>query len=232
MQPPMNSVTPINSGRAVAIATVEDDADIRAGWREIINRMPGYQCVADFGSAEMALARLPKNPPDIVLMDINLPGMSGIECTRQLKLQCPDVEVVMLTMFGDRDNLFEALQAGACGYLLKRTTPAGLKEAFEQVLTGGAPMSPKIARQVVQFFQKRRRRAPANKVSIELESLSIREAEVLSLLSQGDAYKKIAAELDITIDTVRTHIRRIYLKLHVNSRTEAVVKLFQSEGRA
>jgi len=220
-----------DGGSSTAVAIVEDDAGIRAGWCAIVNRMPGYRCVADFGSAEQALAQLPKDPPEIVLMDINLPGKSGIQCTRELKRLAPKVEVVMLTMFGDRDHLFEALQAGACGYLLKRTTPDGLKDALDQARCGGAPMSPQIARQVVEFFQ-RKTPPPASKPNAELEGLSGREAEVLRLLAEGQPYKNIATQLELTLDTVRTYIRRIYQKLHVNSRTEAVVKFLQSEGRA
>lgn len=224
-------MTPLDPVEVTKVAIVEDDADIRAGWMAIVNRMPGYRCIAGCGSAEAALAELPKALPDIVLMDIHLPGKSGIECTRELKLLAPKTEVVMLTMFGDRDSLFEALQAGACGYLLKRTTPDALKEALDQARSGGAPMSPQIARQVVEFFRSQTVQ-PATRPSVEIQSLSSREADVLKLLSEGQAYKTIAAELAITLDTVRTYIRRIYHKLHVNSRTEAVVKFLESEGRA
>lgn len=221
---------PAEQGATTSVAIVEDDAEIRAGWRAIINRMRGYRCTAEFGSAEAALEKLPVSPPDIVLMDINLPGKSGIECTRELKLLAPKVEVVMLTMFGDRDNLFEALQAGACGYLLKRTTPEALRDALDQARTGGAPMSPQIARQVVAFFQNKPAPPPsaAAKSTAEVETLSTREAEVLRLLAEGQPYKTIASELELTIDTVRTYIRRIYQKLQVNSRTEAVVKFLQA----
>jgi DNA-binding NarL/FixJ family response regulator len=226
----VESMMPPDAGHATTVAIVEDDAAIRAAWKAIINRMPGYRCVAEFGTAEEALAKLPKAAPEIVLMDINLPGKSGIECTRELKGLAPKTEVVMLTMFGDRDNLFEALQAGACGYLLKRTTPDALREALDQARSGGAPMSPQIARQVVEFFQRQTPLA-ASASSAEVESLSPREAEVLRLLAEGQPYKNIAAELELTMDTIRTYIRRIYQKLHVNSRTEAVVKFLQSEGR-
>jgi DNA-binding NarL/FixJ family response regulator len=216
---------------AVTVAIVEDDAGIRAGWRAIVDTMEGYRCIADFASAEAALVELPKNPPDFVLMDINLPRMSGVECTRELRRLSPKIEVIMVTMFGDRDNLFEALQAGACGYLLKRTTPDGLKQALDEARAGGAPMSPQIARQVVEFFQ---RPAPARigKQDAEVENLSNRETEVLRLLAEGQPYKNIAAQLELTLDTVRTYIRRIYFKLHVNSRTEAVVKFLRSERKS
>lgn len=205
------------------LSIVEDDPVIRAGWVKIINRSPGYRCVSDYGSAEAALAGLIKAPPDFVLMDINLPGKSGIECTRELKRRLPKLEIVMLTMFDDRDNLFEALRAGASGYLLKRTTPAALLEALNQLKGGGSPMSPQIARQVVQFF---RQHEPAAEASAEggIEKLSARENEILRCLAEGRHYKEIADQLQLSMDTVRTYIRRTYEKLHVHSRTEAVVK--------
>jgi DNA-binding NarL/FixJ family response regulator len=204
------------------ISIVEDDPVIRAGWVKIISRAPGYRCISDFGSAEDALTQLPKNPPDFVLMDINLPGKSGIECTRELKHQLPKLEIVMLTMFGDRDNLFEALRAGASGYLLKRTKPAALLEALNELKGGGSPMSPQIARQVVQFF---RQNEPASQTAgTGLGKLSERENEILRCLAEGRHYKEIADQLQLSMDTVRTYIRRTYEKLHVHSRTEAVVK--------
>jgi DNA-binding NarL/FixJ family response regulator len=204
------------------LSIVEDDPVIRAAWVKIINRAPGYRCVSDFGSAEAALAELPKNAPDFVLMDINLPGKSGIACTRELKRLLPKLEIVMLTMFDDRDNLFEALRAGASGYLLKRTTPAALLEALNELKAGGSPMSPQIARQVVQFF---RQNEPVAEASAEgLEKLSARELEILRCLAEGRHYKEIAGQLQLSMDTVRTYIRRTYEKLHVHSRTEAVVK--------
>lgn len=207
---------------AFTISIVEDDPVIRAGWVKIINRAPGYRCISDFGSAEAALTELPKNPPDFVLMDINLPGKSGIECTRELKRRLPKLEIVMLTMFGDRDNLFEALRAGASGYLLKRTKPAALLEALHELKGGGSPMSPQIARQVVQFF---RQNEPASQTAgTGLEKLSERENEILRCLAEGRHYKEIADQLQLSMDTVRTYIRRTYEKLHVHSRTEAVVK--------
>ncbi len=204
------------------LSIVEDDPVIRAGWVKIVNRAAGYRCLSDFGSAEAALAELPADPPDFVLMDINLPGMSGIECTRELKRRLPKLEIVMLTMFDDRDNLFEALRAGASGYLLKRTTPKALLDALNQLQAGGSPMSPQIARQVVQFFRKAE---PAmESTDAGLEKLSVRENEILRCLAEGRHYKEIADQLNLSMDTVRTYIRRTYEKLHVHSRTEAVVK--------
>jgi DNA-binding NarL/FixJ family response regulator len=204
------------------VSIVEDDPLIRAGWVKIISRAPGYRCVSDFGSAEIALAEMPKNVPDFVLMDINLPGKSGIDCTRELKRRFPQIEIVMLTMFDDRDNLFEALRAGASGYLLKRTTPAALLEALKELKVGGSPMSPQIARQVVQFFRKNE--PAAETASMGVEKLSARENEILRCLAEGRQYKEIADQLQLSMDTVRTYIRRTYEKLHVHSRTEAVVK--------
>jgi DNA-binding NarL/FixJ family response regulator len=204
------------------VSIVEDDPVIRAGWVKIINRAPGYRCLGDFGSAEAALTELPKNVPDFVLMDINLPGRSGIECTRELKRRLPQLEIVMLTMFDDRDNLFDALRAGASGYLLKRTKPAALLEALNELKGGGSPMSPQIARQVVQFF--RENPTAAEVATAGVEKLSARENEILKCLAEGRQYKEIADQLQLSMDTVRTYIRRTYEKLHVHSRTEAVVK--------
>ncbi len=221
-------MSPPSSPKATTVGIVEDDSAIRASWVKILNGLPGYRCVGEFGSAEEALAGVPMNPPDFVLMDINLPGMSGVECTRLLKRRLPNVEVVMLTMFGDRDRIFDALRAGASGYLLKRTTPATLKAALDEARAGGAPMSPQVARQVVQFFQPQKAVAGA---ADDLETLSEREAEILLLLTKGFQYKEIADKLGISIDTIRTYIRRIYQKLHVHSRTEAVVKYLRSEEK-
>ena len=209
------------------LSIVEDDPVIRAGWVKIVNRSSGYRCISDYGSAEAALAGLVKEGPDFVLMDINLPGKSGIECTRELKRRLPKLEIVMLTMFDDRDNLFEALRAGATGYLLKRTSPAGLLEALDELKAGGSPMSPQIARQVVQFF---RQNEPAVGAGVDgVEKLSPRENEILRCLSEGRHYKEIADQLNLSTNTVRTHIRRTYEKLHVRSRTEAVVKYLGAE---
>lgn len=205
---------------ALTVSIIEDDPVVRASWVKVVNRIPGYRCLSDFPTAETAIEGLPKNPPDFVLMDIDLPGKSGIECTRELKRLVPKTEIVMLTMFGDRCNLFEALGAGAIGYLLKRTTSAALAEAFEVLREGGSPMSPQIARQVVQFFRK----GEPEREAEALEVLSERENEIVRCLARGLAYQEIATLLQISIGTLRTYIRRAYEKLHVHSRTEAVVK--------
>jgi DNA-binding NarL/FixJ family response regulator len=217
--------------KTVAVAIVEDDVTIRDGWVSILRRLSGYRAAGEFGNGEEALEQLPKSPPDFVLMDINLPGMSGIECTRALKSVLPEVQVIMLTMFGDRDRIFEALRAGASGYLLKRTTPTALKAALEEAKAGGAPMSPYVARQVVQFFQKSPAVAAPAKSGTGVSDLSPKESDILKLLSEGCQYKEIADKLEISMDTVRTHIRRIYHKLHVHSRTDAVVKYLGAEPR-
>jgi len=207
-----------------AVAIVEDDEPIREGWVNILEELGGYRITGEFKSGEEAIEGIPKNPPDFVLMDINLPGMTGIECTRELKRLVPYVEVIMLTMFGDLDRIFDALQAGASGYLLKRTSPAALKAAMEEVRIGGAPMSPYIARQVVDHF--RQPKAPADPAE-QVERLSPKESEILKLLAEGAPYKEIADQLEIHVDTVRTHIRRIYRKLHVHSRTDAAMKYLE-----
>lgn len=214
----------------ITVAIVEDDATIRKGWVSVLEGLEGYRMRGEFGSGEEALAELPKNPPDFVLMDINLPGMSGIECTRELKQQVPYVEILMLTMFGDLERIFDALRAGASGYLLKRTSPEALKAAMEEVRLGGAPMSRFVARQILEHFRHPEVvEKPAEEPSERVENLSPKESEILKLLAEGCPYKEIADHVNVHIETVRTHIRRIYLKLHVHSRTEAAVKYLEAQ---
>jgi DNA-binding NarL/FixJ family response regulator len=200
------------------VAIVEDDAGIRDNLIALLNGSPGYQCVAACASGEEALARVPAAKPDVVLMDINLPRMSGIECVARLKARLPGLLVLMLTVYEDGDSIFRALKAGASGYLIKRLATDKLLEAIEDVCTGGAPMSCQIARKVVQFFHQA---GPSDEVS---ENLSPRETEILELLVTGCFFKEIAGQLGISGETVRTHVNNIYRKLHVRSRTEAVVK--------
>ncbi len=200
------------------VAIVEDDADLCENIASLIARSKSLKFLSAFSSGEEALARLPALLPAVVVMDINLPGISGVECTRLLKSVLPETQVLMLTMFDDAESIFGALRAGASGYLLKRSAPAGLVEAIQQAAEGGAPMSPQIARKVVQFF-----RSPGAG-SADDDGLTDRERELLSLLARGDQYKEIADQLSISMDTVRSHIRRIYKKLHVHSRTEATVR--------
>jgi DNA-binding NarL/FixJ family response regulator len=203
---------------SIRVALVEDDASIRRALEIILGGAPGFECVGAYASAEEALSRLVDQAPDVVLMDIQLPRMSGVACVRQLKERCPEVQVLMLTVFEDDELVFESLAAGATGYLLKRTPPADLLEAIAEIRRGGSPMSGYIARKVVQSFHKRVPRTG------EHLPLTHREREILQQLAQGARYKEIADTLSISLDTVRTHLRRIYEKLHVHSRTEAVVK--------
>ena len=201
----------------ITIAIVDDDDEIRESLVVLLNQEKDFRCVAQFASAEAALAGLAINCPDVLLMDINLPNMSGIECVRRLKTLLPDILVVMLTVYEDTEKIFQSLAAGATGYLLKRTSGVELRQAVKQVFDGGSPMSSHIARKVVQYFHQRP--APEG-----MEMLSKREKEVLDQLAQGRLYKEIADHLAISIDTVRKHLTSIYHKLHVHSRTDAVVK--------
>jgi DNA-binding NarL/FixJ family response regulator len=203
---------------SITVAIVEDNADLRGTLARVINRAPGHQCVGQYGDAESALAGIPRDNPRVVLMDINLPGMNGVECVRQLKQVVPGTLIVMLTAYEDTENIYGSLQAGASGYLLKRSKSAEILEAIKEVIHGGSPMTAHIARKVVQSFQARE---PSSKAT---ENLTEREHEVLDLLSQGFMYKEIADKLGISYETVRTYIRRIYEKLQVRSRTEAVAK--------
>jgi len=204
----------------IRVALVEDDHQVRAGLRLLIDHSKKCACVAAFGSAEEALARLPSLQADVVLMDIRLPGMSGIECIRELKLRQPKFQIMMLTVFEEHDRIFQSLTAGASGYLLKQTPPDKLLEAITELHRGGAPMSTQIARRVVEVFQQA---APGGDATA---GLSPREKEIVALLAKGHLYKEIASQLGISVETVRTHIHNTYEKLHVRSRTEAVMKVY------
>ena len=204
--------------KPIKVAIVDDEVDLRENIAGYVDAAKGFRCVSMHSSAEEALAHLPKEKPDVVLMDINLGGMSGIECVRLLKPQMPATQVVMLTVFEDTEKIFSALAAGASGYLLKRLAPAKLLEAIREVHEGGSPMSAPIARKVVLSL----RPAPAR--GDDTTALSPREREVVDGLAEGQAYKQIADKLGVSIHTVRNYIRRIYEKLHVCSRTEAVAK--------
>ena len=208
----------------ISISIVEDNDKLRATLVRVIDRTDGFRCVSDYGSAEDALADLPKIKPDVVLMDINLPGLNGVECVRQLKKLLPQIQVMMLTVYEDTENIFNALAAGANGYMLKRTPAKELIEALREVQRGGSPMTTHIARKVVQSFQKS---AGAQQVANELSELSEREQQVLDLLAQGLIYKEIGEKLGISYETVHTYIRRIYEKLQVRTRTEAVAKFLR-----
>ena len=202
----------------IKVAIVEDSDKIREGLTGIIDGSDGFECSAAYESAEEALRFLPAYKPDVVLMDIQLPRMSGIECVEKLKMQNPDIQVMMLTVYEDDEKVFKSILAGASGYILKRTPPAELLEAIRELHEGGSPMSDQIARKVVQAFQQ------MGKSSKETENLSSREMEILSYLAKGYNDKEIADKLFLSIKTVRTHLRNIYKKLHVRSRTEAVLK--------
>lgn len=204
----------------IKVSVVEDDAQARellVGW---INRSKEFECVSDHGSAEEAMATLPKMCPNIVLMDINLPGMNGPDCVQQLKPLLPDTQFVMVTIYEDSDHIFQALQAGANGYLLKQTERTALLAALRQVHGGGSPMTPNIARKVVRAFQQPQPQQKPDAMS----ELSPRENEILQLLAQGFLYKEIAEQLGIKLPTVDSHIRRIYEKLHVRSRSQAIAR--------
>ena len=205
----------------ITVSIVEDNEQLRNTLARVLNRADGFKCLSHYGTAEDAIKELHKVRPEIVLMDINLPGINGVECVRQLKQLIPELQVIMLTVYEDTDNIFSALQAGANGYLLKRTKSAELLEAILEVHRGGSPMTTHIARKVTQSFQK-----PAAAAG-PAEDLSPREREVLDCLSQGLIYKEIAEKLGISYETVHTYIRRIYEKLQVRTRTEAVAKFLR-----
>jgi DNA-binding NarL/FixJ family response regulator len=202
----------------IKVAIVDDDEGIRTSLAALIRRAQNFRLTGDYPDAETALKEIPRHPPDVVLMDINLPGMNGVECVRQLKAALPSVHVLMLTVYEDSDSLFNSLKAGASGYLLKRTASARLLEAIRDVYDGGSPMTPQLARRVVQFFSR-----PGSEES-EVAKLTPGEKEFLDQLAKGYAYKEIADRMKISIDTVRSYVRTVYEKLHVHSRTEAVVK--------
>ena len=206
---------------AIKVSIVEDNDQLRGTLARVIDRAEGFQCLGQHASAELALESIPKEKPDVVLMDINLPGMNGVECVRKLKQLLPQTHVVMLTVYEDTENIFNALAAGAMGYMLKRTPRDELLGAIREVIRGGSPMTTHIARKVVQSFQ----RAPAS--TQPTEDLSPREKEVLDCLAQGFLYKEIADKLGISYETVHTYIRRIYEKLQVRTRTEAVAKFLR-----
>ncbi len=205
----------------IKVAIVEDDVQVRGDLARLIDSTPGFRCVSQHPSAENALQEIKVTKPDIVLMDINLPGMNGVECVRQLKKNLPQTQVMMLTVYENTNIIFSALAAGASGYLLKKSSPEQLIEAIHDIHNGGSPMSSHIARKVVASFQK------VTDPVHEYEKLSLREQEVLDCLAKGALYREISEQLKISYTTVQTHIRHIYEKLHVRTRTQAVAKHFQ-----
>lgn len=206
---------------SIRVGIVEDDDQLRDTFSQLIDASGDMTCVAASGSAEAALVDLPAAAPDVVLMDLNLPGMNGVECTRRLKTLCPDTQIVMLTSFEASDAIFDSLAAGATGYILKRALRGEILDAVRGVHGGGSPMSPAIARKVVGFFGKR----VDPVASPEVDRLTDRERDVLMALAEGQQYKEVADRLGISINTVRNHVKRIYEKLQVNTRLEAVRKI-------
>jgi DNA-binding NarL/FixJ family response regulator len=202
----------------IKVALVEDNPNMREGFSALLNDAPGLRCVGAHATGEEAVQIIPLEEPDVALVDIHLPGMSGIECVAKLKAQLPNLQVLMLTRYEQSDSIFNSIRAGASGYLLKNTPPVEIIQAIEQVHAGGAPMSMQIARKVIDHFRQIQR--PAS----EVEQLTAREQEILRLLSKGYYYKEISDSLGITYNTVRTHLQHIYEKLHVQSRTGAVLK--------
>jgi DNA-binding NarL/FixJ family response regulator len=205
----------------INVAIVEDNRSFRDKLASYLNEAPGYRCVCACDSAEEALKTIPRLLPDVVLMDIHLPSMSGVDCTRQLKELCASVRILILTVYEDNDRIFGALKAGASGYLLKRADPSDILRAIQEVKMGGAPMSSQIACRVVESFRE------PSRESVKEEKLSQREEAILQVLCKGYSSKEISEHFSISITTVNTHLHHIYEKLHVRSRTEAVLKFLK-----
>jgi DNA-binding NarL/FixJ family response regulator len=208
----------VRSTQTTRIAIVEDQAGVAESLTKLINRARGLQVIATYPNGEAALEAIPQQKPDLVLMDIGLPGMSGIECVRSLKAKLPALPIIMLTVYDEGEYLFNSLKAGASGYLLKRTTGEKLAEAIAEARLGGVPLTRQMAGKMAQYFQQ------LGTTTSEMETLTKRERETLVLLAEGFRYKEIADRLGIGIETVREYVRNVYRKLHVSSRTEAVVK--------
>ena len=207
---------------SIAVALIEDDPAIRRGLGLLINGSPGYRCAGTFSSVEEALRCLGRDVPDVLLLDINLPGIPGSEGARVLHEKYPSVQILMLTIYDEDEKIFESICNGACGYLLKRTPPAELLEAIRDVYQGGAPMSPEVARKLVRLFQKT---GPPERID---EHLTPHEVRLLGLLAEGYSYQGAADHFHVSINTIRDYIRSIYEKLHVHSKTEAVRKALRS----
>ncbi len=209
---------------SIRVVIVEDDHKIRKSLAILLDGSHGFTCIGDYESAEDALRELPMKKPDVVLMDVHLGGMSGIEAVREIKVILPRIHVIMLTVFDNPSKIFKALQAGAVGYLIKTTPTNEILSAIKEVMNGGSPMSPQIARKVVQSFHQEKSNQN------DLHKLTPREEEVLTLLARGLLYKEIAEELFISKETVHNHLRSVYEKLQVRSRTEAVVKYLNKDN--
>jgi len=202
----------------IRVGIVEDNGGVRRTLQALLDDTPGFTCVCASGSGEDALKVIPRDPPDVVLMDLHLPNLSGIETTARLKQELPNLSIIMITVYADAESVFKALRAGACGYLLKRSSPEEILAAITEVSRGGAPMTSEIARKVVAAFREPEAAKP------EEDVLSRREREILDALCHGDSNQDIASRLSLSVETVRWHLKKIYEKLHVNSRTEAMAK--------
>lgn len=224
MKPTASDLIPLRGDAPARVVLVEDKPGVRESWTKLINSLPGFSCVSSCASGEDALRLIPSLAPDIVLMDIFLPRMSGIECTGRLKLLLPKTQILILTGVEDDELVFMALEAGADGYLLKRTKPDDLRAAMTNVLGGGAPMTSEIARMVVESFRK------SSRLAQPVVRLSVREEEVLILLSKGYSNKEIASQLSIGVETISSHLKHIYKKLHVRCRAEAVARYMTNKG--
>ncbi len=208
----------------IKVAIVEDNKTVREGFETMLSRTVGFECVCTCGTVAEALKKIPKAAPDVVLMDIQLPDSTGVECTAKLKEQMPSVHIVIVTVYEDSERIFQALRAGACGYLLKRAQPEKVIEAVKEAKEGGVPMTPEIARKVIGQFRGQAMAAQ------QMEDLSDREREVLELVMHGLGNKAIAERLGVTVAAVKFHLQHIYEKLHVHSRTEAALKFKQGQG--
>ncbi len=207
----------------IKVGIVEDNKTVREGFETLLNRTPGFQCVCTCGTVAEALRKIPKAQPDVVLMDIQLPDSTGVECTAKIKEMMPSVHIVIVTVYEDSERIFSALRAGACGYLLKRAQPEKIITAIQEAHEGGVPMTPEIARKVIGQF-----RGEVAAVE-EVESLSDREREVLEHVMHGLGNKAIADRMSVTVAAVKWHLQHIYEKLHVHSRTEAALKFRQRQ---
>lgn len=219
----MAILNPIISVENIHVAVVEDNSEIRQGVSFIINSTEGFSCIA-FGNAEEALEKIPEKVPEVVLMDINLPGINGIECTRRLKEKYPELQIMICSVYDDDDNVFNALEAGANGYIIKSAAGEKLLTSIKELYNGGSPMSSSIARKVVARFQRINSGKAFQVEPKEDYSLTTRENEILDLLAQGFRNKELAEKLFVSVNTIRTHVYNIYEKLHVNSRIEALNK--------
>ncbi|HEY3761729.1 MAG TPA: response regulator transcription factor [Verrucomicrobiae bacterium] len=211
---------------SICVSIVEDDTKVRESLARLIDSSSGFKCVSHHASAEIALVEIPRVKPNVILMDINLTGLNGVECAGRLKPLLPNTQIIMLTVYQNTEHIFKALAAGATGYMLKQTKPDELLVAIRDVYEGGSPMSSHIARKIVQSFQHRAQKED------ETQSLSPREAQVIELLAKGYLYKEVAETMGVSYATVHTHIRHIYEKLQVRSRTEAVVKHLSQARRS